>query len=205
MHYLIVVQKSAAQLFFNDFILIHGAFERLITNNGICFNNHPLQAITYSMNITHVFSISYYLQTSGQVERLNTTVAYQIVKFCNSNQTDSDAYYSLVVYTYNISIHSVNKLTPTNSHLVVHLKVALILFLPLSLHAPLIFFIVIYIALISLSWFKRKQIPRTLSLVVNTDIIKSVGISTTVLMTLLMHRPVLVVISLMLAGLDSVL
>ena len=26
--------KSAAQLFFNSFILIHGALERLITNNG---------------------------------------------------------------------------------------------------------------------------------------------------------------------------
>ena len=68
--------KSAAHFFVNSFILIHGALERLITNNGTYFNNHPLQAITYSMNITHAFSISYYLQTSGQVERLNVTVAY---------------------------------------------------------------------------------------------------------------------------------
>ena len=58
------------------------------------------------MNITHVFSISYYLQTSGQMECLNATVAYQIAKFCNPNQTDSDAYHSSVVYTYNIIIHS---------------------------------------------------------------------------------------------------
>ena len=103
------------------------------------------------MNITHVFSISYYLQTSGQVERLNATVAYQIAKFCNPDQTDSDAYHSSVVYTYNISIHSVNKLTPTNSHLVVHLKVPLILFLPLLLHVQLIYFIDICIALVALS------------------------------------------------------
>ena len=135
--------KPAAHFFVNSFILIHGALERLITNNDIYFNNHPLQVITDSMNTTHVFFISYYLQTSGQVERLNATVAYQIAKFCNPNQTDSDAYHSSVVYTYNISIHSVNKLTPTNSHLVVHLKVHLILFLPLFLHIPLIFFIVI--------------------------------------------------------------
>ena len=157
------------------------------------------------MNITHVFSISYYLQTSGQMERFNATVAYQIAKFCNPNQTDSDAYHSSVVYTYNIIIHSANKLTPTNSHLVVHLKVPLILFLPLLLHVPLIYFIVICIALVSLSWFKRKQIPHTLSLVGNTDIIKIVGISTTVLMTLYMYKSVLVVLSLVLAGLDPVL
>ena len=197
--------KSAAHFFVNSFILIHGALERLITNNVTCFNNHPLQAMTYSMNITHVFSISYYLQTSGQVERLNTTVAYQIAKFCNPKQKDSDAYHSSVAYTYNISIHSVNKLTPTNSCLVVHLKVPLILFLPLFLHARLIFFIVIYIAIVALSWFKRKQIPYTLSLVGDTDIIKVVGISTTVLMTLFMYKSVLVVLSLVLAGLNPVL
>ena len=197
--------KSAVHLFFNSFILIHGALERLITNNGTYFNNYPLQAITYSMNITHVFSISYYLQTSGQVECLNTTVAYQIAKLCNSNQTDSDAYHSSVVYTYNISIHCVNKLTPTNSHLVVHLTVPLILFLPLLLHVQLIYFIDIYIAHVSLLWFKRKQIPHTLSLVGDTDIIKIVGISTTVLMTLFMYKSVLVVLSLVLAGRDSVL
>ena len=178
--------KSAAHFFVNRFILIHGALERLITDNGTYFNNHPLQAITYSMNIAHIFSISYYLQTSGQVQRFNATVAYQIAKFCNPNQTDSDAYHSSVVYTYNISIHSVNKLTPTNSHLVVHLKVPLILFLPLFLHALLIFFIVIYISLVALSWFKPKQIPHTLSLVGDTDIIKIFGIFTTVLMTLFM-------------------
>ena len=205
MHYLIVVQSLLPSFSSIAFVLIHGALQRLITNNGTYFNNHPLQAITYSMNITHVLSISYYLQTSGQVKRLNATVAYQIAKFFNSNQTDSDAYHSSVVYTYNISIHSVNKLAPTNSHLVVHLKVALILFLPLFLHAPLIFFIVIYIALIALSWFKRKQIPHTLSLIGNTDIIKIVGISTTVLMTLFMYKSVLVVLSLVLAGLDPVL
>ena len=109
------------------------------------------------------------------------------------------------VITYNISIHSVNKLTPTNSHLVVHLKVPLILFLPLFLHAPLIFFIVIYIAFVALSWFKRKQIFHTLSLIGDIDIIKFVRISTTALMTLVMYKSVLVVLSLVLADLDPAL
>ena len=108
--------KFVAHFFVNSLILIHDALKPLITDNGTYFNNHTLQAITYSMNITHVFSTSYYLQTSVQVERLNATVAYQIAKFCDPNQTDSDAYRSSVVYAYNTSIHSVNKLTPTNSH-----------------------------------------------------------------------------------------
>ena len=85
MHYLIVMQSLLPTFFVNSFILIHGALERLITNNDIYFNNHPLQAITDSMNTTHIFSILYYLQTSGQVERLNATAAYQIAKFCNPN------------------------------------------------------------------------------------------------------------------------
>ena len=205
MHYLIVVQSllptfSSIALFL---FMVHSNVLSLIMVLILIIT--PLQVITFSMNITHVSSISYYLQTSGQVESLNATVAYRIAKFCNPNQTDSNAYHSSVVYTYNISIHSVHKLTPTNSHLVVHLRVPMILFLPLFLHAPLIFFIVIYIPLVALSWFKRKQIPHTLSLVGDTDIIKIVGISTTVLMTLFMYKSVLVVLSLVLAGLDPVL
>ena len=196
--------KFVAHFFVNSFILIHDPLKPLITDNGTYFNNHPLQAITYSMNITHVFSTSYYLQTSGQVERLNATVAYQVAKFFDPNQLDSDAYPSSVVYAYNTSIHSANQLIPTNSHLVVHLKVPLILFLPLFLHTPLILFIFIYIALIALSWFKRKEISHTLSLAGDTDIIKIIGISTTVLMTLFMYKSVLVVLSLVLAGLDPV-
>ena len=104
--------KSAAQFFTNNFILIHGAPERLITDNGTHFNNHLLQTITTFMNIAHAFSISYHPQTNGQVERFNATFASQIAKFCGLDQTDWDVYLPSVVFAYNTSVHSVTKFIP---------------------------------------------------------------------------------------------
>ena len=47
--------RSAAQFLIDRFILVHGASEHLITDNGTHFNNYLLQAITTFMNITHAF------------------------------------------------------------------------------------------------------------------------------------------------------
>ena len=109
--------KSAALFFVNSFILIHGVLEHLITDNGTYFNNHPLQAITYSMNITHIFSISYYLQTSGQVERLDATVVYQIAKFCDLNQTDSRMFILLPLYMLIVLVFILLISSPLRTHI----------------------------------------------------------------------------------------
>ena len=85
------------------------------------------------------------------------------------------------MYACNTSIYSVTKFTPTSSHLAVHLKISLVPFPLLFLYLPLIFFFVIYIALVALSWLKPEQLFHTFSLVGGTDIIKIVGNSTTVL------------------------
>ncbi|CAF4790295.1 unnamed protein product, partial [Rotaria sp. Silwood2] len=48
-----------------EFIMIHGAPERLITDNGVHFNNTLLKTIATTMHITHVLSASYHPQTNG--------------------------------------------------------------------------------------------------------------------------------------------
>ncbi|CAF4743481.1 unnamed protein product, partial [Rotaria sp. Silwood2] len=57
--------KAAAEFIMNEFIMIHGAPERPITDNGVHFNNTLLKTITTTMHITHVFSASYHPQTNG--------------------------------------------------------------------------------------------------------------------------------------------
>ena len=104
--------KSAAQFLIDRFILLHGAPERLITDNGTHFNNHLLRAITSSMNIPHAFSASYHPQTNGQVERFNATFAAQLAKYCDLERTDWDVYLPSIVYAYNTSVHSTTKFTP---------------------------------------------------------------------------------------------
>ncbi|CAF4637389.1 unnamed protein product, partial [Rotaria sp. Silwood2] len=57
--------KAAAEFIMNEFIMIHGAPERPITDNGVHFNNTLLKTIATTMHITHVFSASYHPQTNG--------------------------------------------------------------------------------------------------------------------------------------------
>ena len=57
--------ESVAKFFIDQFILLHGAYERLVTDNETHFNNHLLRIITTSMNIPHAFSSSYHPQNNG--------------------------------------------------------------------------------------------------------------------------------------------
>ncbi|CAF3004538.1 unnamed protein product [Rotaria sp. Silwood2] len=102
----------AARFFIDRFILVHGAPERLITDQGSHFNNNLLRTITNALNTPHIFSASYHPQTNGQVERFNATFAAQLAKYCNSEKTDWDLYLPSIVYAYNTSVHSTTKFTP---------------------------------------------------------------------------------------------
>ena len=103
--------KSAAKFFIDRFILIRGAPERPITDNGTHFNNHLLRIITTSINISHSFSASYHPQTNGQVESFNATFVAQLAKYCDSEKSDWDLYLPSVVYAYSTSVHSTTKFT----------------------------------------------------------------------------------------------
>jgi hypothetical protein len=104
--------RSAAQFLIDQFILVHGAPERLLTDNGTHFNNTLLRAVTSSMQIPHTFSVAYHPQTNGQVERFNATFAAQLAKYCHPDRHDWDLYLPSIVYAYNTSIHSTTQLMP---------------------------------------------------------------------------------------------
>ncbi|CAF1497794.1 unnamed protein product [Adineta ricciae] len=104
--------RSAAQFLIDRFILLHGAPERLLTDNGTHFNNTLLRAVTSSMQIPHTFSVAYHPQTNGQVERFNATFSAQLAKYCHPDRHDWDLYLPSIVYAYNTSVHSTTQLMP---------------------------------------------------------------------------------------------
>jgi hypothetical protein len=104
--------KTAAKFFVEKFILVHGAPERLITDNGTHFKNTLMETITQSINIKHAFSASYHPQTNGQVERFNATFATQLAKYCNKEKNDWDVFLQQVMNAYNTGIHATTGFVP---------------------------------------------------------------------------------------------
>lgn len=104
--------KTAAKFFVEKYMLVHGAPERLITDNGIHFNNALMKTITLTTNIKHAFSASYHPQTNGQVERFNATFAAQLAKYCNKEKSDWDIFLQQVVNAYNSGVHATTGFAP---------------------------------------------------------------------------------------------
>ena len=103
---------TAASFLLDSFILLHGAPERLITDNGTHFNNNLLHAVTTSLRIAHAFSVAYHPQTNGQVERFNATFAAQLAKYANADHSDWALFLPSIVYAYNTGVHASTGLTP---------------------------------------------------------------------------------------------
>ena len=104
--------KAAADFIMSEFIMVHGAPERLISDNGVHFNNALMKTITTTMHIVHAFSAFYHPQTNGQVERFNATFCTQLAKYCNEDADDWDNYLQSVVYAYNTGVHATTGFVP---------------------------------------------------------------------------------------------
>ena len=104
--------NATAEFLINDFIMVHGSPERLITDNGVHFNNTLMKTITRTMNITHAFSASYHPQTNGIVERFNATFCSQLAKYYDEERDNWDDFLQAVVYAYNTGIHSTTGFVP---------------------------------------------------------------------------------------------
>ncbi|CAF2118563.1 unnamed protein product [Rotaria magnacalcarata] len=106
------IAKTAANLSVEKYILVHGAPERLIIDNGAHFSNALMKAIIQTTNIKHAFSASYLPQTNGQVERFNATFSVQLTKYCNKENSDWDIFLQQVVNAYNTGIHAKTGFAP---------------------------------------------------------------------------------------------
>ena len=104
--------KAAAKFIMNEFIMVHGAPERLITDNGVHFNNALMKTIITTMHIAHAFSASYHPQTNDQVERFNATFCTQLAKYYDENKDDWDDYLQSVIYAYNTGVHATTAFAP---------------------------------------------------------------------------------------------
>jgi transposase InsO family protein len=104
--------QDTARILMEEFILIHGPPDKIITDQGLHFNNDLIRAITELIGCQHVFSTPYHPQTNGQTERWNSTFATQLAKYCNADRNNWDIYLPSIVYAYNHGVHHSTGFTP---------------------------------------------------------------------------------------------
>ena len=60
----------------------------------------------------HRISSVYHPQTNGLDERMNQTVAKQLVKYINEQETDWDEHLEEFLFSYRASVHASTRCTP---------------------------------------------------------------------------------------------
>ena len=103
---------DTARILMEDLILIHGAPDKIITDQGPHFKNELLQAVTNLVGCQHVLSTPSHPQTNGQTERWNATFATRLAKYCNSDHNNWDTYLSSIVFAYNHGVHRSTGFSP---------------------------------------------------------------------------------------------
>ncbi|CAF2059097.1 unnamed protein product [Rotaria magnacalcarata] len=104
--------QDTARILMEEIILVHGSPDAIITDQGTHFKNELLQAISNLVGCKHIFSTPYHPQTNGQTERWNSTFITQIVKYCNTDQTNWDTFLPSIVYAYNHGMPSSTGFSP---------------------------------------------------------------------------------------------
>ncbi|CAF1169061.1 unnamed protein product [Didymodactylos carnosus] len=84
--------QTTAQILMENVILVHGAPDKIITDQGQHFNNELIAAMSALIGSKHVFSTPYHPQTNGQTERFNATFATQLSKYCDEDKSNWDLY-----------------------------------------------------------------------------------------------------------------
>ena len=90
----------------------HGHPQRIISDQGSAFTSREMAAAMESWKVNHVFATPEHPQTSGLVERGNSTLALAIAAYVNTNHNDWDDHLGAAIFAINSAQHSTTERTP---------------------------------------------------------------------------------------------
>ena len=85
---------------------------RLLSDNGTEFRGSEFERVLSEFQIEHIYSTPYMPTSNGCVERSNRTII-EMLKGLGSKQNEWDQNLSILVITYNNTVHSQTKLSPS--------------------------------------------------------------------------------------------
>ena len=103
---------TVAKFIVDNVILVHGAFDKFLSDNGKCFIAKTMLAIMEAIGTKAIRSTAYHPQTNALVERFNRVLSTSLSFYCNKKQNDWDKALPYVTWAYNTSRHESSRFSP---------------------------------------------------------------------------------------------
>jgi hypothetical protein len=103
---------TTASFTFNNIICRYGMVERLLTDQGVSFENHLFKELCRLVGTDKLHSSTYHAMGHGQVERVNKVIKPNLAKYVNDDEDDWDLYLQMAISSYNHSFHESIGMSP---------------------------------------------------------------------------------------------
>lgn len=115
-HFLVLAHPfsavQVARLFLDNIYKLHGMPQSIVTDRDKIFTSEFWRELFQHMGATLQLSSSYYLQTDGQMERLNQCLEIYLRCMVYKQSTQWSRWISLAEWWYNTTLHTAIKMTP---------------------------------------------------------------------------------------------
>ncbi len=102
---------ATAELFFKNWVCVHGVPKRLQTDQGTQFEAQLFKYFASRLNIAKYHSTAYHPPTQGLVERQNRTLLHMLRVYLSYYENWEDVI-PIALYAYRTSVHNTTKMTP---------------------------------------------------------------------------------------------
>ena len=106
------IAELVAKNIMEHLILQHGCPRIFKSDNASYFKGKVLAELVRILDINHRFGAPYHPESQSCVERINGKIIDKIIMYLNKEPKKWSRYFQSVIFSYNISVHSVTKEMP---------------------------------------------------------------------------------------------
>jgi hypothetical protein len=103
---------TTATFTFNNIICRYGMVEKILTDQGVSFENALFKELCRLIGTDKLHSSTYHAMGHGQIERVNRVVKPNLAKYVNDEEDDWDLFVQMAISSYNHSYHESIGMSP---------------------------------------------------------------------------------------------
>ena len=107
-----ILSEGIAKVYRDKIWKIHGVPKTILSDRGLQFASKFIEDFTKVLGTKRKLSMAYYLQTDGQMERINQKIGTFLRYYVNYKQDDWTEWLAMAEFTYNDKRHTATSKTP---------------------------------------------------------------------------------------------